>query len=176
MGWSSICYCIYIKNKIETLVDEVESTISDIKQDNATSKKMIDTKATYLFFEHIVTEPILTVYYAYIQYTDNESQMETLRDIIEIVHEDLHNQSIHLYEVPLKGTTVADISDDIPATILTGKLRNMKDFHADVIDGLINAEEILTKPENLMELLENKSTIEQFIPDYYQTVEKDKED
>ena len=93
---------------------------------------MIDTKATYLFLEHIVTEPILTVRYAYIQYTDNESEIEVLRDIIEVVHEDLHNQSIHLYQVPLKGTTVADITDDISATILTGKLRNMKDFQEDI--------------------------------------------
>ena len=137
---------------------------------------MIDTKATYLFFEHIVTKPILTVYYSYIQYTDNESQMDTLRDIIEIVHEDLYNQSIHLFHVPLKGTTVADMCEDIPATILTGKLRNLTDFHADIMDGLISAEEILTKPENLMKLLENQSTIEQFIPDYYQTVALNKED
>ena len=136
---------------------------------------MIDTKATYLFLEHIVTEPILTVRYAYIQYTDNESEIETLRDIVEVVHEDLHNQSIHLYQVPMKGTTVADFTEDIPATILTGKLRNMKDFQADIIDGLIDAEEILTNPESLMELLESKSTIEQFLPDYYKTT-KDKAD
>lgn len=131
---------------------------------------MIDTKATYLFFEHITVQPILTVYYAYIQYTDNESDIEILRDIIEIVHEELHNQSIHLYQVPVKGTTVADMYDDIPATILTGKLRNMKEFDADIMDGLVNAEQILTKPERLIELLETKSTIEQFIPDYYKTM------
>jgi hypothetical protein len=137
---------------------------------------MIDTKATYLFFEHITVKPILNVYYAYIQYTDNESEIETLRDIIEIVHEDLDNQSIHLFQVPLKGTTVADICEDIPATILTGKLRNMKEFDADIINGLVNAEEILTKPERLIELLETKSTIEQFIPDYYKLDVKDKAD
>lgn len=168
MGWCFICYSIYTKNKIETPIDTSSKY--------TTKTNMIDTKATYVFFEHITVKPILNVYYAYIQYTDNESEIETLRDIIEIVHEDLDNQSIHLFQVPLKGTTVADICDDIPSTILTGKLRNMKEFDADIINGLVNAEEILTKPERLFELLESKSTIEQFIPDYYKKDVKDKSD
>jgi hypothetical protein len=125
---------------------------------------MIDTKSRYVYVEHITTDPILTVHYIYIQYTDNETQVEELYDKLEILHDNLGtNHSITMYIQPLKGTTVADITDDIPAIVLTGRLRD--------ISTISITEEMFTQPDKLYNLLENKSTIEQFIPDFY-----DKED
>lgn len=115
---------------------------------------MIDTKAHYIFLEHVTQDPILKVNYTFIQYEDNEEAFSALEDIIEGINCDYNYENLTVYRKPLKGTTVADLSDDIPSVILTGKLRDMHEFQKDIVDGVVNPRDILYNPEKIHLLLE----------------------
>ena len=119
---------------------------------------MIDTNGSYIFLEHVTQHPILTVNYTFIQFNENEDSMAILEDIIEGMNCDYHYENLTLYPKPLKGTTVADLSDDIPSVILNGKLRDMHEFQKDIIDGLINPRDIFYIPEKMYLLLEKPFT------------------
>jgi hypothetical protein len=112
-------------------------------------------KGSYIFLEHITHDPILKVNYTFIQYNENEDSFHILEDIIEGINCDHRYEVLTLYPKPLKGSTVADLSDDIPSVILTGKLRDMDEFQQKIVDGQINPRDIFYYPEKMHLLLEN---------------------